>query len=124
VVATQRASDQPAQANSRRILTTVPRSEIQEVYNACRMRKAPVHDARPTGKLQSDQQNYQRYAAHLKRSLDVTGSSEMGGVSELSVEAAGQPPRSCASLRLRNKSANGWCVRCTMAPRTLTHHLI
>jgi len=43
-------------------------------------------------KLQSDQQNYQRYATLIQRCLDITGGTTPSGSSEPTAESAGQPP--------------------------------
>jgi two-component system sensor histidine kinase DegS len=56
---------------------TVPRSEIQEVYNAAQdaqKRLFMMHGQ--LEKLQSDQQNYQRYALHLKQLLEAVGTAQ------------------------------------------------
>jgi len=55
---------------------TAPRSEIQEVYNAAQDAQKRLFMMRgQLEKLQSDQQNYQRYALHLKRLLEVMGTA-------------------------------------------------
>jgi len=58
---------------------TVPRSEIQEVYNAAQDAQKRLFMMRgQLEKLQSDQQNYQRYALHLKQLLDAVGATQLG----------------------------------------------
>jgi two-component system sensor histidine kinase DegS len=55
---------------------TAPRSEIQEVYNAAQDAQKRLFMMRgQLEKLQSDQQNYQRYALHLKQLLQVMGTA-------------------------------------------------
>jgi two-component system, NarL family, sensor histidine kinase DegS len=55
---------------------TAPRSEIQEVYNAAQDAQKRLFMMRgQLEKLQSDQQNYQRYAQHLKRLLEAMGTA-------------------------------------------------
>ena len=56
---------------------TAPRSEIQEVYNAAQDAQKRLFMMRgQLEKLQSDQQNYQRYALHLKAVLEAAGTAE------------------------------------------------
>jgi two-component system sensor histidine kinase DegS len=72
---------------------SAPRSEIQEVYNSVQDAQKRLFMMRgQLEKLQSDQQNYQRYAALLKRFLEVAGTSEVSGSAQPTDEAAGQPP--------------------------------
>ncbi len=53
---------------------TAPRSEIQEVYNAMQDAQKRLFMMRgQLEKLQSDQQNYQRYMEHLKSFLELAG---------------------------------------------------
>lgn len=55
---------------------TVPRSEIQEVYSAAQDAQKRLAMMRgQLEKLQSDQQNYQRYAVHLKQLLEAVGTA-------------------------------------------------
>ena len=92
-----RLSQRNAQATNRVKQTelhfdTVPRSEIQEVYNALLdAQKRLIMMRGQLEKLQSDQQNYQRYATLIKRCLDITGGTTPGGSSEPASEQAGQP---------------------------------
>ena len=93
-----RLSQRNAQATNRVKQTelhfdTVPRSEIQEVYNALLdAQKRLIMMRGQLEKLQSDQQNYQRYATLIKRCLDITGGTTPSGSSEPAAESAGQPP--------------------------------
>jgi two-component system sensor histidine kinase DegS len=58
---------------------TVPRSEIQEVYDAAQDAQKRLFMMRgQLEKLQSDQQNYQRYALHLKQLLEAVGTAQPG----------------------------------------------
>ena len=93
-----RLSQRNAQATNRVKQTelhfdTVPRSEIQEVYNALLdAQKRLIMMRGQLEKLQSDQQNYQRYAALLSHGLETTGGVTTGSTPEPSAEPSGQPP--------------------------------
>ena len=93
-----RLSQRNAQATNRVKQTelhfdTVPRSEIQEGYNALLdAQKRLIMMRGQLEKLQSDQQNYQRYATLIQRCLDITGGATPSGSSEPTAESAGQPP--------------------------------
>ena len=68
------ATNRAKQLESR--FDTAPRSEIQEVYTALQDAQKRLFMMRgQLEKLQSDQQNCQRYAAHLRDFLQVAGSS-------------------------------------------------
>ena len=74
---------------------TVPRSDIQEVYNAVQDAQKRLFMMRgQQEKLQSDQQNHQRYAAHLKRFLETAGAMEPTAAPRPGAEGDGikQPP--------------------------------
>jgi two-component system sensor histidine kinase DegS len=94
----ERLSQRNAQATNRVKQTelhfdTVPRSEIQEGYNALLDAQKRLFMMRgQLEKLQSDQQNYQRYATLIQRCLDISGVTMPGGSSEQTVDSAGQPP--------------------------------
>jgi len=93
-----RLSQRNAQATNRVKQTelhfdTVPRSEIQEGYNALLdAQKRLIMMRGQLEKLQSDQQNYQRYATLIQRCLEITGGATPGGSAEPAAEGAGQPP--------------------------------
>lgn len=74
---------------------TVPRADIQEVYNAVQDAQKRLFMMRgQLEKLQSDQQNHQRYADYLKRLLEVAGAMEPAAAPKSSAKADGtrQPP--------------------------------
>lgn len=73
---------------------TVPRSDIQEVYNAVQDAQKRLFMMRgQLEKLQSDQQNHQRYAAYLKRLLEVAGAMEPAAAPKSADgEGTKQPP--------------------------------
>jgi len=72
---------------------TVPRSEIQEGYNALLdAQKRLLMMRGQLEKLQSDQQNYQRYAALLNRCLEIAGEATTGSSPATSAEPSDQPP--------------------------------
>jgi two-component system sensor histidine kinase DegS len=94
-----RLSQRNAQATNRlkqleMHLDTAPRSEIQEVYNTAQDAQKRLFMMRgQLEKLQSDQQNYQRYALHLKRLLEVVGTSRpIETTSPASTQASEQTP--------------------------------
>jgi len=93
-----RLSQRNAQATNRIKQTelhfdTVPRSEIQEGYNALLdAQKRLIMMRGQLEKLQSDQQNYQRYATLIQRCLEITGGATPSGSAEPAGEVAGQPP--------------------------------
>jgi two-component system sensor histidine kinase DegS len=68
---------------------TVPRSEIQEVYNAVQDTQRRLFMMRgQLEKLQSDQQNYQKYAAHLRSFLEAAGTAPVSSTLQPSREEA------------------------------------
>ena len=74
---------------------TVPRADIQEVYNAVQDAQKRLFMMRgQLEKLQSDQQNHQRYADYLKRLLEVAGAMEPAAAPKPYAKADGtrQPP--------------------------------
>ena len=74
---------------------TAPRSEIQEVYNTMQDAQKRLFMMRgQLEKLQSDQQNYQRYATHLKGFLEVASSAPVPAAPRptAAAEASNQPP--------------------------------
>jgi len=72
---------------------TVPRGDIQEVYNAVQDAQKRLFMMRgQLEKLQSDQQNHQRYAAYLKRLLEVAGAMEPASPSKPAADGSKQPP--------------------------------
>ena len=73
---------------------SVPRPEIQEVYNAMQDAQKRLFMMRgQLEKLQSDQQNLQRYAAHLRSLLEIAGSlPEDAAAAQLAGEATGPLP--------------------------------
>ena len=78
---------------------TVPRSEIQEVYNAAQDAQKRLFMMRgQLEKLQSDQQNYQRYARHLKRLLEAVGTAQ--SVETLTLAATGALPETPTIVRI------------------------
>ncbi len=93
-----RLSQRNAQAANRQKQTemhldTAPRSEIQEVYNAAQDAQKRLFMMRgQLEKLQSDQQNFQRYGEHLKKFLEVAGSLELTNTPAAGGDKPGQPP--------------------------------
>ena len=73
---------------------SVPRPEIQEVYNAMQDAQKRLFMMRgQLEKLQSDQQNLQRYMAHLRSLLEIAGSLPEGAAAaQLAGEATGPLP--------------------------------
>jgi two-component system sensor histidine kinase DegS len=73
---------------------TAPRTEIQEIYTAAQDAQKRLFMMRgQLEKLQSDQQNYQRYALHLKRVLEATGTAQpVKSAAPAASEAVGQTP--------------------------------
>jgi two-component system sensor histidine kinase DegS len=96
----ERLSQRNAQATNRlkqleMHFDTAPRSEIQEVYNAAQDAQKRLFMMRgQLEKLQSDQQNYQRYAVHLKQLLEALGTAAPGSapVSATGEGAVGHTP--------------------------------